>query len=109
MIIPLVLSALWLASAVLFRISGHNASSVFAALLTPAPVLLAIFIRHLALRIAAEKVIRHQVEGGPVPQLEARDLPTWPIRVMVLLALGGLTALGGAIWRFAAAAWAGPG
>lgn len=103
MIIPLVLSAVWLGSAVLFRISGHNASAMFAAALTPIPVLVAILIRRIAMGIAAQKVLRHQEEGGAPPQLEASDLPKWPIRVMVLLALGGLTALGGSIWGLVAA------
>lgn len=109
MIIPLLISAEWLASAVLFRLTGHDASAMFAAATTPFPVLVAILIRRIALAIAAQKVIKHQLEGGPTPQLEAQDLPKWPIRVMVLLALGGLGALGGAIWGLATAPPSGPG
>jgi hypothetical protein len=94
-LVPLLLSALWLASAVLFRLSGHVVSSGFAAALVPMPVALAVLLRRVAVRRAAR---RHRHDPGVPLQVQAADLPAWPVRALVFLAIAGILALFGAIW-----------
>jgi hypothetical protein len=96
-IIPIVIGALWIATAALFAVGGDRVLAAVFAALSPLALLLTVYLRRLKVALAARQFLAEKAARGAVPldgvTIDTDDLPRWPFRVLLLTGLLAVVAL----------------
>ncbi len=110
----LIIAAVWILDAVLFWRTGSDTVAVICPVLAALAIGLTVYVRRLAGREAVRVYVREQAAKG-IPPSEARhrvhelapdgvtfdtdDVASWPVNVLLLLALAAVIALVVAVIR----------